>query len=107
MIKRLLWALALALPTLAAAQTDSLPFPASWAGDWNGTLRIYNGKGMIQSVNMTISIAPIDTSTQGRYTFGLIYGSKDQDWRPYELVPVQPEKGIWKVDEKNSIAMES
>jgi hypothetical protein len=36
-----------------------------------------------------------------------MYGSKDKDWRPYELVPVNPAKGIWKVDEKNSILLES
>jgi hypothetical protein len=94
-------------PLLTTAQADSLQFPASWAGNWTGTLQVYNGKGMLQSVAMTVEVAKLDTSTQGRYTFGLIYGSKDQDWRPYELVPVNPAKGIWKVDEKNSIAMES
>jgi hypothetical protein len=99
----------LSLPLSLAAQSavDSLAFPASWAGDWSGTLQIYTAKGLAQSVPMTIEIHPIDTSTEGRYTFGLIYSSKEQDWRPYELVPVSPEKGIWKVDEKNSIVMES
>lgn len=94
---------------LAYGQTDhSTPaFPESWAGNWNGTLEIFNSKGLVQSVPMTIEIHKIDSSKEGRYTFGLIYGSKAQDWRPYELVPVAPEKGIWKVDEKNSIAMES
>lgn len=56
---------------------------------------------------MSLEIHKIDTSKEGRYTFGLAYGSKEQDWRPYELVPVAAEKGIWKVDEKNSIVMES
>ncbi len=82
-------------------------FPESWAGNWNGTLDIFNGNGKVQSVEMTVEIHKIDTSSEGRYTFGLVYGSKEQDWRPYELVPVAPEKGVWKVDEKNSIAMES
>jgi hypothetical protein len=88
------------------AQGQGDGFPASWAGNWSGTLDIFNGKGKVQSVAMTIEIHKIDTSTEGRYSFGLIYGSKDQDWRPYELVPVSPERGIWKVDEKNSIVME-
>ena len=88
------------------AQTPET-FPAAWQGDWSGTLDIYNGKGKVQSVAMTVEIHKIDTSKEGRYTFGLVYGSKEQDWRPYELVPVAPEKGQWKVDEKNSIAMES
>jgi hypothetical protein len=82
-------------------------FPESWSGDWKGTLEIFNARGKVNSVDMTIEIHKIDTSTQGRYTFGLIYGSKEKDWRPYELVPVAPEKGLWKVDEKNSIVMES
>ena len=88
--------------------TSQLPnFPESWSGNWTGTLDIFNGKGKVQSVEMTVEIHKIDTSREGRYTFGLIYGSKEQDWRPYELVAVAPEKGVWKVDEKNSIAMES
>ncbi len=93
-----------ALPGQAA---DTLVFPASWAGTWQGTLDIFNGGGKVQSVPMWVEIQKIDTSTTGRYTFGLVYGSKQQDWRPYELVPVEPQYGLWKVDEKNGIAMES
>lgn len=89
-----------------SSQTDTT-FPASWQGNWTGTLDIFNAKGKAQSVEMTVEIHKIDTSAEGRYTFGLIYGSKENDWRPYELVPVAPERGIWKVDEKNSIVMES
>lgn len=89
----------------ARAQTEN--FPESWSGDWKGKLEIFNGKGLAQSVDMVLEIHKIDTSAQGRYTFGLIYGSKEKDWRPYELVPVKPESGLWKVDEKNSILMES
>ena len=100
--------LLLLFPFLVPAQNvDSLAFPKTWVGDWSGTLQIYNGKGMVQSVPMMVEIHPIDTSSDGRYTFGLVYGSKDQDWRPYELVPVDPGIGIWKVDEKNTILMES
>ncbi|MCC7507319.1 MAG: hypothetical protein IT259_18580 [Saprospiraceae bacterium] len=92
---------------LGAQQADSLSFPASWEGDWVGKLNIYSTRGLAQSIDMMVEIHKIDTSTSGRYTFGLVYGSKEHDWRPYELVPVQPERGIWKVDEKNSIEMES
>ena len=86
---------------------DSLSFPASWAGHWSGDLEIFTGEGKRQSVSMMIEIEKIDTSTEGRYTFGLIYGDKELDWRPYELVPVNPAGGIWRVDEKNTISMES
>ncbi len=86
---------------------SSATFPETWSGDWKGTLEIFNGKGKVQSVEMAVEIHKIDTSREERYTFGLVYGSKELDWRPYEIVPVAPEKGVWKVDEKNSIAMES
>jgi hypothetical protein len=82
-------------------------FPKGWLGDWHGTLDIYNAKGKTQSVPMWVEIYPIDSSTQGRLTFGLVYGSKSQDWRPYEIMPVDTARGIWRVDEKNSIQMES
>ncbi len=91
----------------AYCQPSTVSFPESWSGDWVGTLEIFNGKGKVNSVEMSLEIHKIDTSREGRYTFGLIYGSKEKDWRPYEIVPVTPEKGVWKVDEKNSIAMES
>lgn len=91
----------------AVSAQDTLSFPASWAGIYQGKLEIFQGSRMVQSVDMSIEILKIDSSTTGRYTFSLIYGSKSADFRPYELVPVQPERGIWKVDEKNGIAMES
>jgi hypothetical protein len=86
---------------------DSLDFPASWEGAWSGTLDIFNGSGKVQSIPMMLEIFPIDSSETSRYTFGIMYGSKSTDWRPYELVPVDPAKGLWQVDEKNSIVIES
>ncbi|MEY4202386.1 MAG: hypothetical protein RL013_87 [Bacteroidota bacterium] len=96
-----------ALAIISCFSPANAQFPETWQGDWTGTLDIFNGAGKVQSVEMSVEIHKMDTSTQGRYTFGLIYGSKEKDWRPYELVPVSPETGIWKVDEKNSIMMES
>ncbi len=86
---------------------DSLQFPASWAGNWVGSLDIYSPKGLAQTIPMFLDINKIDTSTTGRYTWGMVYVSKEKDWRPYELVPVEPGRGLWRIDEKNSISMES
>ncbi|HMX39492.1 MAG TPA: hypothetical protein PKD78_04160 [Saprospiraceae bacterium] len=86
---------------------DTLPFPASWAGNWSGKLDIYSPKGIAQTIPMALEINKIDTSLTGRYTWGMVYVSKEKDWRPYELVPVNPARGQWRVDEKNSISMES
>ncbi len=82
-------------------------FPHQWVGTWTGMLNIYTAKGLTDSVPMYLEIYPIDSSTTGRYSFGLTYGSKEKDWRPYELVPVAPDNGLWQVDEKNGIVMES
>lgn len=104
---KLLSLLLITLGALSSVFAQTAVFPESWSGDWKGTLEIFNGKGKVQSVEMALEIHKIDTSREGRYTFGMVYGSKEKDWRPYEIVPVAPDKGIWKVDEKNSIAMES
>ncbi len=93
--------------SLHAQAADTLAFPAGWVGNWAGQLEIFSGKGLVQTVAMEIEIHKIDTSTQGRYTFGLVYGSKEKDWRPYELVPVDPARGLWRDDEKNSILLET
>ena len=82
-------------------------FPADWSGSWSGTLEIYNATGKLNQVAMLLEIHVMDTSTSGRYFWGMAYGSKEQDWRPYELVPLQPERGLWQLDEKNGIRMES
>lgn len=105
----LFWLLFVANALFAQSQpaSDSLAFPASWAGVWSGKLEIYNAKGLAQTIPMSLEISKLDTSTTGRYTWGMVYVSKEKDWRPYELVPVDPAKGLWRVDEKNSIQMES
>ena len=102
-------ALILCATTLfGTAQTpNSETFPDAWSGLWTGTLDIFGPKGKVQSVAMEVEIAKLDTSKQGRYVFSLVYGGRDKDYRPYELVPVDTAKGIWRVDEKNSIVMES
>jgi hypothetical protein len=87
--------------------SDSLPFPQNWQGTWTGKLNIYTAKGVAQTIDMALEINKIDTSSLGAYTWGMMYVSKTKDWRPYELIPVDVNKGHWKVDEKNSIVMES
>jgi hypothetical protein len=98
------------VPKQQSAMTEgvvkSRNFPKDWKGTWHGELEIFSARAN-QKVPMWVEIAPMDTSTQGRWTFGLVYQSKDKDYRPYEIVPIDTSKGIWAVDEKNSIIMES
>jgi hypothetical protein len=86
---------------------ETTNFPASWSGNWLGTLNIYSVKGLSQTVPMEIEIAKIDTS-ENRYVCALIYGEdKIKGRRNYELVIKDPSKGLYVNDEKNTIAMES
>lgn len=82
-------------------------FPASWTGNWAGSLKIFNAKGLAQSLPMEVEIEKIDTS-KNRYVWALIYGEdKIKGRRAYELVVKDPSKGLYVNDEKNTIAMES
>jgi len=85
---------------------DSLTFPETWEGIWAGELDIYNAKGKAQTLPMELHILPIDSSDN--HTFYIIYGEdKVAGKRPYELVTIDAEKGLYAVDEKNSIQMEA
>ena len=76
-MQRCLFVIALFTAQYAMAQTaDSTAFPGGWTGNWTGTLNIYSNKGPIQSVPMAVEIFRLDTSTQGRYAFTLMYGSR-------------------------------
>lgn len=86
------------------AQNNS--FPKSWLGEWSGNLEIHNAKGLAQSVPMQLRILPTDSTN--RYTFTIIYGVDTiTGKRDYELVALDAAKGLYAVDEKNTIVMES
>lgn len=81
-------------------------FPEDWAGVWSGQLRILSTQGVQQTVPMTLEILPQDTSD--RWTYHLVYGEdRAAGLRAYELVPVDPARGLWAIDERNSIRMEA
>ena len=91
--------------TTAAAQTGAPSFPVDWVGDWSGTLDIYTPDGKAQSLPMQLRIHPLDS---GRYTYHIIYGADEAaGLRPYVLEPIDPDRGAWRIDERNSIAMEA
>ena len=81
-------------------------FPASWQGKWAGTLEIINPKGKVQELPMELHILPVDSSD--KYTWTIIYGEdKEAGTGPYELIPVDTTKGLYWLDEKNSIRIEA
>ncbi len=88
-------------------QTSALPFPSSWEGEWTGTLEIFKDTGKVQELPMELHILPIDTASSPAWTWTIIYGpDKEKGKRPYELITVDAEKGIYLIDEKNTIKME-
>ncbi len=89
----------------AVTAQDTLSFPYSWQGKWQGDLEIYTAKGLSQTVPMELHILPTDSTN--RFTWSIIYGEdKVAGKRPYELVILDVEKGIYAIDEKNSIQLE-
>ncbi len=82
--------------------TDTLRFPEDWLGYWSGDLMIYDARGLRQKVEMSLDLAATDQP--GRYKWSLIYAGEE---RPYELITIDAAKGLYQVDEKNTILMES
>jgi len=81
-------------------------FPHAWQGEWSGTLEIINSMGKAQELPMELHILPVPDS--GNFTWTLIYGEdREAGKRPYELVTLNAEKGLYAIDEKNSIQMEA
>lgn len=90
-----------ALPT-----KEPVPFPDGWVGVWKGELSIFNQNGFQQSIPMELHILPLDSA--GQYTWTIVYGlDKETGPRSYILKTIDAEKGLFKIDEQNSIAMEA
>lgn len=81
-------------------------FPDDWLGEWTGDLKIYSGTALKQTIEMGLTILPISDSD--RHSFVIRYGEDvEASKRKYELVTIDKEKGLFKIDEKNDIEMEA
>lgn len=89
------------LCTIISNAQDMAKFIGHWEGDlqWSKA-----GSKQVQKVKMQIIIQPADTA--GQYTWLIIYGSKNEDNRPYLLKPVDTAKGHWVIDERNGIIID-
>lgn len=83
------------------------PFPASFSGNWKGTLTWNRPEKATQQFPMRLNIQPLDS---GRYAWQIIYGDASTlqkvDDRPYLLKPVDIAKGHWQIDERNTIVLD-
>ncbi|MFT5168254.1 MAG: hypothetical protein ACI8P3_003495 [Saprospiraceae bacterium] len=85
---------------------DSLPFPQSWLGYWEGELEIFKENKLVQTLPMALELLEMDTSKN--FVWTIIYGEdKETGRRAYELETLDAEKGYFLMDEKNTIRLES
>jgi len=85
---------------------SNIDFPKDWSGKWRGSLKVYSGLGLQYTIKMEVHLLPQEDSKNYDYT--IIYDSPERfDKRLYELVVVDPSQGLFLVDEKNSILIES
>ncbi|MEO5946632.1 MAG: hypothetical protein ABIP79_07415 [Chitinophagaceae bacterium] len=91
------------ISSIAYSQSDL--FPSEFVGNWKGELLWYKtGKPAPQKVNMELRIQPADSTDS--YTWQLIYGSKEEDYRPYILKPINKAEGHWVIDELSGIVLD-
>ncbi len=90
--------------SIAEGQEKSY-FPESWEGKWKGKLKILSKGELKDEIEMELHILPLDTPNIWQWK--IIY-SKNNNPQPrdYELHVVDKNKGLYKIDEKNSIIIE-
>ncbi|MEM6687258.1 MAG: hypothetical protein AAF617_15870 [Bacteroidota bacterium] len=79
-------------------------FPKEYVGTYTGNLSIADATGVIQNVPMELIIKPTEDPKRYDYTLAYIVANK-KDERKYTLVIVDPEKGIYDLDENNGIIL--
>jgi len=80
-------------------------FPASWEGNYKGELHIYGVDSVQMKLTMLLTIVK---KTDSIYQWKITYDFKGkEDIRDYELALVDKTKGIYKIDEQNSIVIDS
>ena len=95
--------LALAFVSFKAISQGS--FPASWQGKYKGELQIYGVDSVAMQVAMQLNInKKTDSIYQWKITYNL---NGKEDIRDYDLKLVNTKKGIYKIDEKNTIVLDA
>ncbi len=101
LVKTLLFFI-LSIATINAQDT----FPESWIGNYKGDLLIYSVDSIKMNVQMELKIAK--TEKDSIFDWTIIYDLKEKkDTRTYSLVIVDREKGLYQIDERNSIIIDA
>jgi len=81
-------------------------FPDSWIGHYQGNLEIYAVDSIAMNVKMELEIRK--TAKDSVYSWVITYHLKNKmDIRTYSLKVVDTQKGMFKIDENNSIVIDA
>ena len=81
-------------------------FPKSWLGNYQGNLEIYAVDSVQMNVKMNLEIKK--TVKDSVYQWVTTYHIKDKkDIRSYELKVIDTQKGLFQIDEKNTIVIDA
>ncbi len=89
------------------AQDTTPTFPDDWLGEWEGTMTISQPGTESAKIPMSMSISTTDE--EGRYEWKTNYnpGAENAVEKNYVLAELNTAKGLYLIDEQNSILMES
>jgi len=79
-------------------------FPKEYAGTYAGNLTVANATGVIQNVPMELILKPTEDPKRYDYTLVYVVANKKEE-RKYTLIVVDPEKGLYDLDENNGIIL--
>jgi len=80
-------------------------FPKSWEGNYQGELEIYGVDSVAMKLKMKLDI---EQKSDSIYQWKITYDFRGkEDVRDYELVIIDQKRGAYKIDEKNSIVIDS
>lgn len=81
-------------------------FPQTWVGKWRGSLNVWTMPNRYQRIPMVIEIKP--TADTSRYSLITSFGADTlKGGANYEIVRVNPQRGIYQIDQKNSVKMDA
>ena len=84
-----------------SASAQAVRFPEDYLGTWKGMLHIYPADA---EVPMSLRIGPALVK-DSVYEYVLTYHGKTEDVRQYTIHTADREKGLYRVDENNSIVL--
>ena len=102
-MRTLLFVIFLGISISVSSQSS---FPESWKGNYDGNLEIYAVDSIAMNLRMKLDI--IQTEKDSIFKWVITYDFKGkEDIRSYELKVIDKQKGLYQIDEKNSIVIDA